>query len=231
MAKILLVDDDIELAAKTRTWLEKVENYTVEHSATAEDGWHLVTQFNYDLFILDWQLPGMSGVDLCKKIRALKLFTPVLFLTGMSALDNVETGLEAGADDYLKKPFELRELSARCRALLRRTAPMVQTVVSGTETVLHVDKRLLCKGALEVKLTKLETGFIDFLMHHPDRSFSAAEILKAVYPSDKESSDEAVRAMVRALRVKLGAHPELRELVVTVPGAGYKLGSKNLTPT
>lgn len=224
MAKILLVDDDIELSEKTKAWLEKVENYTVEYSTNGADGWQLVSQFTYDLLIFDWQMPGMSGIELCRKVRANRISTPVLFLTGMSALDDVEWGLESGADDYLKKPFELRELSARCRALLRRTAPLSQVALPSSAVTLHADRRVLETGSSTIKLTKLETGLLDFLMRNPGKTFGAVEILKAVYPAEKESSEEAVRTLVRALRVKLGQEPAVADIVETVPGQGYRLG-------
>lgn len=224
MAKVLLVDDDLELSEKTKAWLEKVDKYIVEYSTNAADGWQLISQFTYDLLIFDWQMPGMSGIELCRKVRANRISTPVLFLTGMSALDDVEYGLESGADDYLKKPFELRELSARCKALLRRTAPLSAVSLPSANIKLSVDGRLIEAGTVSIKLTKLETGLLDFLMRNPGRTFAANEILKAVYPAEKESSEEAVRTLVRALRVKLAQEPALANLIETVPGQGYRLG-------
>lgn len=223
LAKILLIDDDIELSEKTKAWLEKVDNFAVEYSTNAEDGWQLLSQFTYDLLILDWQMPGMSGIDLCRKVRANRISTPVLFLTGMSSLNDVEWGLESGADDYLKKPFALRELSARCRALLRRTAPLSEAEIPNSVAKLHVDRRIIEIGASTIKLTRLETGLIDFLIRNTGKTFSALEILKAVYPAEKESSEEAVRTLVRSLRVKLAQEPTLAEMIETVPGQGYRL--------
>ena len=225
MAKILLVDDDIELSEKTKAWLEKAEKYTVEYCTSGEDGWQLISQFTYDLLIFDWQMPGMSGIELCRRVRSNRISTPVLFLTGMTALDDVEWGLESGADDYLRKPFELRELSARCKALLRRTAPLSAVAIPTNNITLHADKRELEAGSSTIKLTKLETGLLDFLMRNPGKTFGSVEILKAVYPAEKESSEEAVRTLVRALRVKLSSVPSVANLVETVPGQGYRLGS------
>ncbi len=227
MAKLLLVDDDVELAENTRKWLIQVENHHVDWCENAEDAAQMLGQFKYDLLIFDWEMPGMSGVELCQRMRSRGLKTPILFLTGRSAIEDVETGLESGGDDYLKKPFQLRELSARCKALLRRPEAL-QTVSDGGAR-LEVEKRLLKVGQAEISLTRLECGFVEHLLRYPGRCFSAAEILKAVYPADKESSEEAVRALVRGLRNKLSGcgEPLAAELLTTVPGAGYTI--KNST--
>lgn len=224
MAKILVIDDDIALSTHVRDWLVSVNQHTVEVAHSAEDGYQLLTQFAYDLLILDWQLPGMSGLELCGKIRANQIPLVILFLTGQDETKHLEAGLDAGADDYLKKPFELRELSARIKALLRRSVNMTPLSFSSSALTLEPDKRILKIGSEEIKLTKLESAFLDFLMRHPDATFGASEILKNVYPSEKASSEEAVRAMVKGLRTKL-AQSENQDvaanLVKTTPGLGY----------
>lgn len=223
MAKLLLVDDDAELAENTRRWLIQVDNHQVDWCANAEDASQMLSQFKYDLLIFDWEMPGMSGVELCQQMRSRGLKTPILFLTGRSAIEDVEMGLESGGDDYLRKPFQLRELSVRCKALLRRPEALQTVSIGGAQ--LEVEKRLLKIGAAEIALTRLECGFMEYLLRRPGHCFSAAEILKAVYPADKESSEEAVRALVRSLRTKLNAsgEPLAAELLTTVPGAGYTI--------
>lgn len=224
MAKILVIDDDIALSTHVRDWLVSVNQHTVEVAHSAEDGFQLLTQFAYELLILDWQLPGISGLELCGKIRAKQIPLVILFLTGQDETKHLEAGFDAGADDYLKKPFELRELSARIKALLRRSAIITPLTFASFALSLELDKRILKVGDEEVKLTKLESAFLDFLMRHPDATFGAADILKNVYPSEKNSSEEAVRAMVKGLRTKLaqvGNQAIASTLIKTTPGLGY----------
>src|SRR5215813_6435551 len=121
MAKILLIEDDIEFSGIIKAWLSN-EHHAVEVVHDGTEGRHRIQVFEYDLLILDWQLPGMAGIDICKEFRSQGGMTPVLMLTGKSAISDKETGLDAGADDYLTKPFHMKELSARVRALLRRAS-------------------------------------------------------------------------------------------------------------
>lgn len=225
MAKLLIVDDDVELADNTKHWLMQSENHQVDCCYNAEDAEQMLSQFHYDLLIFDWQMPGMSGIDLCKKIRAAGMHTPILFLTGRSAMEDLETGLESGGDDYLKKPFHLRELSARCKALLRRPEAIQELTDQSANIKLEVENRILKVYGTDVALTRLECAFTEYLLRYPDRSFSAAEILKAIYRADKDSSEEAVRALVKGLRKKLGScgEPRAAEILTTIPGAGYSI--------
>ena len=225
MAKLLMVDDDIELADNTKIWLMQSENHQVDCCYNAEDAEQILGQFHYDLLIFDWQMPGMSGVELCKKVRAAGVHTPILFLTGRSAMEDLETGLESGADDYLRKPFHLRELSARCRALLRRPEAIQELSAQSENIKLEVEMRVLKVFGTDVTLTRLECALVEYLLRNPNRTFSAAEILKAIYRADKESSEEAVRALVKGLRKKLAScgEPRAAEILTTIPGAGYCL--------
>ncbi|CAN5606762.1 response regulator transcription factor [soil metagenome] len=227
MAKLLVVDDDTELAENTKTWLMQSENHQVDCSYNAEDAEQMLSQFHYDLLIFDWQMPGMSGIELCKKIRAAGVHTPILFLTGRTAMEDLETGLESGGDDYLKKPFHLRELSARCRALLRRPEAIQELTAQSDNIKLEVEHRILKVFGTDIALTRLECALVEYLLRNPNRTFSAADILKGIYRADKESSEEAVRALVKGLRKKLAScgEPKAAELLTTIPGAGYCLKS------
>jgi DNA-binding response OmpR family regulator len=225
LAKLLVVDDDIELAENTKRWLTQSENHQVDCCYNAEDAEQMLSQFRYDLLIFDWEMPGMSGVELCKKARSAGVHTPILFLTGRSAMEDLETGLESGADDYLKKPFHLRELTARCKALLRRPEAIQELSDQSTNIKLEVENRILKVYGTDISLTRLECALTEYLLRYPNRTFSAAEILKAIYRADKESSEEAVRALVKGLRKKLAScgEPRAAEILTTIPGAGYCL--------
>ncbi len=219
-----MIDDDVNLTVHVRDWLVEVEKHSLEIAHTAEDGWQLLSQFAYEVVVLDWQLPAMSGVELCRKVRANEIPVLILFLTGQGTTENLEEGLGAGADDYLKKPFEVRELAARVKALLRRSGPVSNLAFSKLSVALEPEKRALSIGDESVRLSKLECAFLEFLMRRPDAVFSAADILKNVYPSEKNSSEEAVRVMVKGLRTKLGQMKNSQRatsLIKTIPGLGY----------
>ena len=119
MSKVLLVDDDIQLGMRVKEWLESVDKLTVEFVNSGEDALQMLGAFGFDLILLDWNLPGISGIKVCEEFRKTGGVTPV-FLTGRGEIEDKEAGFEHGGDDYLPKPFHVRELSARCKALLRR---------------------------------------------------------------------------------------------------------------
>ena len=202
MAKILLVEDDVPLAKVIATWLES-QNYVVDMVHSGEDATQLLTNYKYELLILDWELPGMAGIGVCKWFRNRGGTTPILFLTGKADLNSKVEGLETGADDYLVKPFEYPELSARIRTLLRRPSGLVNSVLKVGGVILNVVSRKASIGEHVVVLTPREFGLLEFLMRHPDCPFSSRALLDAVYPLDSALSEDTVRSCMRTLRKKL----------------------------
>lgn len=219
MAKILIVEDDTELAKSIADWLT-LENHTVEHAETGEDGLQLVNGYQYDLLILDWQLPGISGVDVCKQYRRGGGEMPVLFLTGKSGADAIETGLDAGADDYLVKPFQVRELSARIRSLMRRPKGLLPTKLKVDYLSVELETRTAIVNNDRVVLSPKEFALLEFLFRHPNRCYGAKALLEAIWPSETESSEDTVRTIMKNLRRKIT--PAGSECVIkTVQGSGY----------
>lgn len=222
MAKLLLVEDDAALAESVVQLLD-FDGHRVESAFDGKSGLELLALSGYDLVILDWELPGCSGVELCARYRAMGGKAPVLMLTHRSRpLDKV-TGLDAGANDYLPKPFDPSELRARVRALLRRSTHLFDpTKVTGRislncdgASTVQIDDRI-------VKLNKREYELLEFLLRHPGSYFSAEQLIQQVWHSTADISEEAIRICVSRLRKKLD-FPGDPSVVETFKGWGYKI--------
>jgi len=223
MTKLLLIEDDEQLADQLSKWLVE-QNYLCEHAPSGEDGLQLLSTFQYDLVILDWELPGKSGLDVCREYRKSGGKTPILFLTGMGDISFKEAGLDSGADDYLTKPFEVRELGARLRSLLRRPNTLIVQELKVNGVVLEVENRSVSNGDKSARLMPTECAVLEYLMRHPDQSFSTKALLDAVWTSQSEASEESVRTCMKTLRFKLGKIDK-KDLIKTVLGAGYSISS------
>lgn len=221
MAKILLVEDDPLVIRTVKSWLE-MERHTVEKCANGTDALSLINSGSYDLVILDWELPGMSGIDVLRSLRADTRKTYILMLTGKTRLNEKEAGLDEGADDYLTKPFELRELSARVRALLRRTSQSHSPVLTCRDLSLDPSSGRVMRGEVEIRLMPTEYALLEFFLRHPDKLFSVDDLLDRVWGSESEASVIAVRTYMTRLRKKIDVAGNA-PYIVTVHGLGYKL--------
>jgi len=219
MAKILLVEDDKDVSDSVLSWLQ-MEKYTVEHATCGEDAQQLLENYRFDLIVLDWGLPGLSGFEVLKNFRMNGGDTPVIFLTGRDDLDSKTFGLDGGADDYITKPFDMRELTARIRTRLRRPGGLLPAKISFGNVVLDPELRKVSVDAKPVRLTNKEYAVLEFLMRHPGQVFSSRAMLDAVWTSDTESSEDTVRACVKNLRRKITL--EGQDCVLkTIAGSGY----------
>ena len=219
MAKILIIEDDKKLAEGVIDWLA-MEKHTVDHAESGEDGLQLLTNFSYDLVILDWNLPGIDGLEVCRRLRAGGSELPILFLTAQTKIENVETGLDAGADDYLQKPFQVRELSARIRSLMRRPKGLLTNTVTAGYLTVELDSHYVGIGDKKISLTPKEFALLEFFIRNPNKFFSSKALLAAVWPSDSESAEESVRTIMFHLRKKITPQGE-NCLIKTVQGSGY----------
>lgn len=224
MAKILVVEDDKHLAGDVVDWLE-FEKHTVEHVADGKEADERLRFYQYDLIVLDWELPGVHGIDICKRFRAAGGTTPVLMLTGKGEITDKEAGLDSGADDYLTKPFHLKELTARIRALLRRPAVMTGTILKIQNLALDTNTKKLSKDGREIQLSPKEYALMDFLMRHPDEVFSQEALLERVWSSESDASVFSVYTAVKTLRKKITDDGE-KSILATVHGLGYRLESR-----
>lgn len=202
MPKLLLADDDKELVAALSRYLT-AQGYVVEIARNGGDAIQMLENFTFEIIILDWQLGDTSGVSVCKRFRERGGKTPILMLTGLAGIDNKEEGFDSGVDDYLTKPFEARELSARLRSLLRRPSLLTTTELKVRNVSLEVETRTVSDGTSSVKLSQREAALLEFLLRHQNRNFLSATIRDSVWPLDSEGSDDTVRTCMRTLRQKL----------------------------
>ncbi len=226
MAKILLIEDDLELTATTTSWLE-AERHEVSHTANGIDGLSRLKNEEYDVAIVDWDLPNLSGLEICKQYRAGKGSVPIIMLTGKGAIDDRTTGLDSGADDYLIKPFSLKELSARIRSLLRRPTNIAPTLIEVGRLSLDTAKYQVLKDGNEVQLMPRDFALLEFLMRNPGTVYSAEMLLRKVWENDSEASPDALRTSIKRLRKKLDdGDSEDDSFIQNIPRVGYKLRAK-----
>ncbi len=223
MPKLLLADDDKELVSALTKFLNE-KGYVVETAFCGRDALQLLENFTFEVIILDWQLGDMSGVDVCKRFRKQGGKTPVIMLTGLSEIENRVEGLNSGADDYLTKPFEVRELAARLGSLLRRPSLFMTSKLEAQGVTLEVETRIVSDGTQTVKLSPREAALLEFLLRHQNRDFSTAYIRDSVWPLDSEGSDDTVRTCMRTLRQKL-AKIGKADLITTNLQSGYSIQS------
>ena len=228
--RILLVDDEVELTDPLSRVLQR-EGYSVTVANDGEIGYDLAIEHAFDLLILDWMMPGLSGLEMCRQLREHNLATPVLFLTAKDTLDDRVEGLDAGADDYLIKPFELRELLARVRALLRR--PPIreenqEAALQYHDLMLDNANQIAKRGGNSlpertIELSEKEAHILSYLMRHPDQLLTHQQIYDAVWGTSVQPSSNALAAQMRLLRRKI-EHDGEGLLIHTVYGKGYRFG-------
>lgn len=219
--KILLAEDDNRLGRLIKHMLE-TEQHRTDWVLRGDEAWRRAVDGVYDLLILDWMMPGLSGVELCRRLREQEYFRPILILTARDALNDRIAGLDAGADDYLVKPFEFGELFARVRALGRRgDAPLQEDVLECGEWVLDRSQKILRYGKEEIPLSAREFQLLDLLLQNRGRVVPRETLLDRVWGLGSEVSDNNLDAYIRLLRKKLD-RPGAGPLISTVRGVGYK---------
>ena len=222
--RILLVDDDEQLMEVLAERLIE-QHYAVDIASNGEMGWEFVLLFNYDLIVLDWMLPDLDGITLCQRIRAEGYKMPIMLLTARDRHTDKVMGLDAGADDYVVKPFNFDELTARIRALLRRE-------INVSSPILYWQDLSLDPKTYEVKyqnqlvpLTPKEYGLLELFMRHPQQVFTPTAIIDNLWSGEDPPGEEAVRTHVKGLRQKLKRAGMDKDTVKTVYGIGYRLKS------
>ncbi len=228
--KILLVDDEVALTEPLQRLLTR-EGYLVDVATDGRSGWNLAIEGSYDLLILDWMLPHLTGLQICQWLRAKGDLTPVLFLTAKDTLDDRVIGLDAGADDYLVKPFELRELLARVRALLRRVPttdpnPATYSKIQVGDLELELDNQLAYIRGRIVELSEKETQLLAYLMENAGQLLTHDQIQSHLWGQTTPPNSNVLAALVRLLRRKIESK-DSPELIQTVYGKGYRLGITN----
>jgi DNA-binding response OmpR family regulator len=221
MAKILVVEDEVDLAKLVRNWLER-DHHLVEVAESGIDALTHLQVNRFDVVILDLMLPELSGMEVCRRYRQALGKTPILMLTAKDTVEDKEAGLDAGADDYLTKPFHLKELAARVRALVRRGSNQPNVTLQFRDIVIDVNEFSVTKAGVEVHLLPKEFRLLEFLVRHPNHVFSAEELLSSVWESDTPALLDTVRGHIKRLRKKLDT-PGESSIIATVYGIGYKI--------
>ena len=219
--RILIVEDEVKLAALLRRGLAE-EAHAADVAATGEDALWMAQATAYDAIVLDLMLPGIDGLEVCRRLRAAGVWSPVLMLTARDALEDRIGGLDAGADDYVTKPFAFAELLARLRAVARRGAPERPTVIVVGDLALDPATRTVLRGDTEVELSPKEFALLETFMRRPGRVLSRFELLEHAWDYDYEHRSNVIDVYVRYLREKID-RPFGRESLETVRGAGYRL--------
>ncbi len=226
--RILLVDDEVELTDPLSRVLTR-EGYTVDAAYNGTHGSQLAYEGNYDLLILDWMLPGKTGLEICQQLRRTGKVTPVLFLTAKDTLDDRVEGLDAGADDYLVKPFELRELLARVRALLRRSGTETQTntaKLTVADLQLDSENQVAFRPGRIIELSEKESQLLQYFMENTGQLLTHAQIMQHLWSHEEQPSSNVIAALIRLLRRKIELTGET-QLIHTVYGKGYRFGIGN----
>lgn len=218
---VLLIEDDPKLAQFVEAELS-LEGYQVTVATNGIDGLNLARDAQPDLVILDWMLPRMSGLDVCMRLRSTGVQAPVIMLTAKDEIPDRVVGLNAGADDYVTKPFSIEELLARVRAHLRRVHPDAPDNLEFEDLKLNCITREVYRDRQFIQLTAKEFDLLEFLMRHPRQVLTRNRILENVWGYDFMGESNIIEVYVRALRIKLEAeHP--KRLIHTIRGVGYVL--------
>jgi DNA-binding response OmpR family regulator len=221
IAHILLVEDEVKLARFVELELSS-EGYQVSVAHDGITGLTLARELTLDLAILDWMLPGLTGVELCRRLRATGNKLPVILLTAKDEVSDRVAGLDAGADDYVVKPFSIEELLARIRAHLRRTQETDDDILQFEDLSLNRRTREVFRGKRAIELTAKEFDLLEYLLSHPRQVFTRDQILEKVWGYDFMGDSNIIEVYVRYLRLKLEENNEKR-LVHTVRSVGYVL--------
>jgi two-component system OmpR family response regulator len=221
--RVLLVEDEIRLAEHVRRGLA-AEGFVVDVVHDGAEGLFKAQVSGYDVVVLDIMLPGLNGYEVCRRLRASGVWSPVLMLTAKDGEYDQADALDLGADDYLTKPFSFLVLVARLRALIRRGAPVRPTVLQAGDLALDPASRTVRRSGTEISLTPREFGVLHFLMRHRGDVVSKTAILESVWDAHYEGDDNIVEVYVGYLRRKID-QPFGRQAIETVRGAGYRLAA------
>lgn len=227
MVRILLIEDELDLGAEIERLLQR-QGYEIDRATDGDVGWAFLSSPDliYDVAIIDWMLPGISGIDLCRRLRQRQQQLPVLMLTARNDIHDRVTGLDAGADDYLAKPFSTIELLARIRALSRRPAQFQSSQIRLGNFSLEVETHILRSSESghisEVTLTRKEYQILEYLMTHPNQIIPADRLRDRAWDLETDRASNVLTAQIRLLRKKLSQLP-IGLGIENIHGIGYRL--------
>lgn len=222
--RILVVEDEHRIANSIKKGLEQ-ERYAVDVAFNGTDGFDLASTEDYDVIILDLLLPGMDGLEVCRKLREEGKHIPILILTAKGQTQDKVTGLDSGADDYLTKPFSFEELLARIRALIRRPKNSLPVVLTVEDLQLNTQNFEVKRGKQKIQLSSKEFTLLEYLVRHARQTLTKEQIISHVWDYDADILPNTVEVYVRNLRRKIDLpFNDKKALLHTVRGFGYKIG-------
>lgn len=223
MSKILIIEDDLALTGYLTDFFE-AKRHVIDHAADGVSGLALLEHGQYAAAIVDWDLPGMSGIEICQQYRKKGGTTPIIMLTAKNTTPELVNGFEAGADDYLTKPFQMEELDVRIKSLLKRQPGLSTRQLQLGDLQLDLDLGLIRIKQSVTQLTRKEMGILELFMRNPERLFTAEALLEHVWSTDSESGTETVRTHINRLRKRLSsASPGAGDSIESVYGLGYRM--------
>jgi two-component system, OmpR family, copper resistance phosphate regulon response regulator CusR len=202
MSKILLVEDDVPLSVAIKACL-KADRHEIEHVTDGQTALSFIERYHFDLLVLDWDLPRLSGVEVCATLRRSGNETPILMLTGKSQIEEIEKGFDAGADDYLTKPFHKRELAARVGALVKRRSPIQPNTISFGDLLVNMDIREVRKDNVALALPAKELKLLQILLEHANQPVSLTTILNSGWDADVSNLRRNIGTHLSKLRSEL----------------------------
>jgi len=218
-----VIEDDETLLSMIVDWLTK-ERYLVESVGAGDEAMSLLRVNQYDVIVLDWQLPGMSGIEICRSFRASGGQTPIIMLTGKKMISEKTEGFDSGADDYLTKPFDIKELALRIQALLRRPPRLHSNVLRAGDVELDPEKHRVTKGGAELHLLPRDFELLELFMRYPDEVFSPEALLTRAWHADSDATIDGLRTAIKRIRKKVDdAGDESQSMIETIPRVGYRL--------
>jgi len=220
---ILIIEDDKKIANYSKEGFEE-ENFVVDLAYNGEDGLELIKSNTYDVIILDWMLPGIDGIEVCKRLRELKVMTPVIMLTAKVFIEDKVLGLNSGADDYMSKPFYFEELLARANALIRRVSYASSPNIKIADLVLDFHKREVSRAGNIIELTPKEYSILELLVKHRGKVVKIKTIIGEIWENDDDVSSNIINVYMHHLRHKIDNDFDLK-LIKTVRKLGFRIDS------
>ena len=232
MRQVLIIEDDSDIAELISIHLRDLTCQTI-HCATGAEGFKTAKEESFDLIILDIMLPGMDGLEVCRKLRSIEINTPILMLTARSEEIDKVLGLEIGADDYLTKPFSIREFVARVKAILRRqtihekkTEKPIGNVIRIDNLVIEQDKRKVLLGGNRIELTPKEYDLLVLMAQHPGRNYNREDLLNIIWGYEFSGYEHTVNSHINRLRSKIESDFSKPKFILTTWGVGYRFNDE-----
>ncbi|MDP2722812.1 MAG: response regulator transcription factor [Bacteroidales bacterium] len=220
--RLLVVEDEASIANFIRDGLQE-EGFTVDVADNGKKGLQLAIDFvnEYDVILLDWMLPGLSGIEICRQVRQVNKLVPIIFLTAKDTVDEVVFGLEAGANDYIRKPFSFAEMLARIKVLMRKNETM-ELIFNVSDIEMDIEKHLVTKDGKTIELTQREFSLLEYLLRNKGKVCRRTSIIQKVWNIHFDYDTSVIDVYINALRKKLNSTGE-QSFITTIRGVGYKI--------